>query len=192
VTLTCPICGRGSLSAETYSDEIRHNDQTLVVSDLEGSRCDTCNADPVLTEQIKRNQIRISDAKRRADGLLASADIKAIRERLRLSQPEAAALFGGGANAFSKYERGEVAQSVPMDRLMRAVAAFPFLVEFLRAASGSEVSTAHAAGYTAAQNISLNDPAYTSKPVVGEHVAVSSMESQSVVSLTDWRSKKVA
>jgi HTH-type transcriptional regulator/antitoxin MqsA len=28
-------------------------------------------------------------------------------------------VFGGGRNAFSKYERGEVSQSVAMDKLIR-------------------------------------------------------------------------
>ena len=33
-------------------------------------------------------------------------ELKAIRKRLKLTQRQAAELFGGGANAFSDYERG--------------------------------------------------------------------------------------
>ena len=64
----CPVCERGTLSAERYSEQIQHNGKSLTVEDLERCRCDTCDADPVLTEQIRRNQVRICDAKRQADG----------------------------------------------------------------------------------------------------------------------------
>ena len=39
------------------------------------------------------------------DGKIA-AEIRTIRKRLGLKQAEAAAIFGGGVNAFSEYERG--------------------------------------------------------------------------------------
>jgi len=88
---------------------------------LEGYCCDTCGADPIFRDQIKRNHLKIADAKRVADGLLVGEEIRRIRMRLKLTQREAAEVFGGGANAFSKYERGDVVQSVAMDRLLRLI-----------------------------------------------------------------------
>jgi hypothetical protein len=44
---------------------------------------------------------------------------------LDLTQANAAEIFGGGQNAFSKYERGEVVQSLAMDRILRFFAAAP-------------------------------------------------------------------
>jgi len=38
---------------------------------------------------------------------------------LGLTQHAASSIFGGGLNAFSKYERGEVIQSKAMDKLIR-------------------------------------------------------------------------
>ncbi|WP_354470402.1 type II toxin-antitoxin system MqsA family antitoxin [Marinobacterium sp. MBR-109] len=37
-------------------------------------------------------------------------------------------MLGGGRNAFSKYERGEVAQSVAMDRIIRVCQTHPSLL----------------------------------------------------------------
>ena len=45
-------------------------------------------------------------------------------------------IFGGGTNGFSKYERGETAQSVAMDRLLRLVIADPSKLDELRAMAG--------------------------------------------------------
>ena len=71
------------------------------------------------------------DEHRRIDGLLTGPQIKAIRRRLGLTQAEAARLMGGGDNAFSKYERGEVTQSVAMNQLLLVLAAVPDALEVL-------------------------------------------------------------
>ncbi len=134
--ISCPVCGSKSLTAATHSHELMHAGQQVSVAELEHYDCATCGADPIFPEQIRRNEKRIADAKKQAQGLLTADEVLAIREGLGLSQAEAAQLFGGGANAFSKYERGEVLQSVPMDRLLRVAEAMPYVVTFLRQACG--------------------------------------------------------
>lgn len=186
----CPVCEHGTLSAETYAEEFQRNGAMLRVEGLERCRCDACGADPVLTDQIRRNQVRICDEKRRADGYFTGEEIRDLRARFGLSQPDAAILFGGGSNAFSKYERGEVVQSLPMDRLLRCTAAFPLLIDYLRGLAGLDVAVAQTESYVEMKGITLSDPWYTSKPVPGRRVLVSSgNEQSSVVSLTDWRKR---
>jgi HTH-type transcriptional regulator/antitoxin MqsA len=127
-TSDCPICGASNLTVDQHDAEFKHNGVALLVQGLERSVCSSCGARPVMTEQIKRNQVRIADAKRIHDGLLTGREIYSIRSLLDLSQADAARVFGGGGNAFSKYERGEVIQSVPMDRLLRLIIDFPALI----------------------------------------------------------------
>lgn len=128
----CPVCEEGVLTPETFGDQVRFENAYITVAQLERSRCSQCAADPLLPEQIKRNQRKIADAKRRAVGRLTGDEIRATREVLGLSQADAAQVFGGGENAFSKYERGEVVQSAQMDSLLRIVAANPWLLAQLR------------------------------------------------------------
>ncbi len=130
--LICPLCECGVLTARTYSDTFQHHGLDLSVDGLEGYLCAACGADPIFEDQIRRNHLRVIDARRRADGLLTGAEIRALREHLGLTQKEASEVFGGGANAFSKYERGEVVQSVPMDRLLRLVDRYPPLLEDIK------------------------------------------------------------
>ena len=147
----CPVCEEGRLTVESYDGEIKHNGAALAVHGLERCRCDVCGADPVLTEQIRRNQIRIADARRVHDGLLTCEEIREARELVGISQAEAAKIFGGGTNAFSKYERGEVEQSVAMDRLIRIARDLPEAAQFLAAYAGVSISHSYAsAGYVAA------------------------------------------
>lgn len=139
--LICPMCEEGHLTPATFEGDFKHNGNTIHVDGLECHRCGICGADPVLEDQIRRNHRHIADAKRRADGLLAGDDIKLLRESLCLTQQEAATLFGGGTNAFSKYERGDVIQSVAMDRLMRLIANHPYLLGALRAMGGEQLES---------------------------------------------------
>ena len=108
-------------STETY----RYKGQQFSLSDSEYSVCRECGFDVVLPHQKRRNEARIRDEHRRIDGLLTGRQIRAIRRRLGLTQAQAALLMGGGENAFSKYERGEVTQSVAMNQLLLLLDARP-------------------------------------------------------------------
>lgn len=127
----CPICETGTLVMRTWSGEIEHKSKTLNVPNLEYSECTLCSADPVLAAQARRNQVRIADARRAAEYLLSASEIRAARKRLGLTQHAASKVFGGGRNAFSKYERGEVIQSEAMDRLIRVACRFPEAWDYL-------------------------------------------------------------
>ncbi|HEC06256.1 MAG TPA: type II toxin-antitoxin system MqsA family antitoxin, partial [Thiolapillus brandeum] len=69
--------------------------------------------------------------KKQVDGLLSGAEVRALREKLGLSQADAAKVFGGGPVAFSKYESDDVAQSEAMDKLLRLAAEIPAAFEVL-------------------------------------------------------------
>ena len=132
----CPVCEQGQLTPETYDDEFLHNGNPIRVRGLERHLCSACSAQPIFPEQIKRNQIRIADAKRTVDGLLPADEIRRVREFAHISQSQAARIFGGGANAFSKYERGEVVQSVAMDVLLRLIRDIPGAAELAASYAG--------------------------------------------------------
>ena len=108
-------------SNETY----QYKGQEFSLSDIEYSVCRECGFDLVLPQQTRRNEARVRDEHRRIDGLLTGGQIKAIRKRLGLTQAQAARLMGGGDNAFSKYERGEVTQSAAMNSVLLLLDAFP-------------------------------------------------------------------
>ncbi|HET7370998.1 MAG TPA: type II toxin-antitoxin system MqsA family antitoxin [Gammaproteobacteria bacterium] len=158
--MICPACEEGRLTPARYSDDFHHNGRTVRVYDLEHYVCDQCDADPIFPDQIRRNQARIADAKRREDGMMTGAEIKALRDSFGLSQQEAAQLFGGGANAFSKYERGDVIQSGSMDRLLWLIASEPYLLDYLRIRTGRALPIQPQQIYSEGKRISMNDPNY--------------------------------
>ena len=116
--ILCADCGAKTLQSLIEKEEFNYKGHKLIV-EVEYSVCSQCGAEAILPEQIKGNDCRTRDAWRKVDGQLTGIEISALRKQLGLTQQQAAQMFGGGVNAFSKYERGEVIQSVAMDNLMR-------------------------------------------------------------------------
>lgn len=139
----CSECDEGRLRLSTYDDEYTFNEQPLLVEGLECGICENCGAEIITPPLVKKNQKRITDAKRAVLGRLTSTEIIKTREILGLTQQQASEIFGGGSNAFSKYERGEVIQSEPMDKLLRIAAQHPECVGIIAPlwkSSGSKVA----------------------------------------------------
>lgn len=137
----CPACESGVLVAFCGEQEINYAGRALLVRGLSFSRCPVCGEELALPEQAKLNDVLFADAKREADDLWTSSRIKEWRMKWSLSQQQAAKLLGGGANAFSKYERGEVIQSSQMNLLMRLFDDVPDARKYIRACAGLDAGT---------------------------------------------------
>ena len=131
----CAECGSLDFEVHIEPDEFQRNGHSYT-ADVEYSVCRQCGDEVIFTEQIKRNDCILRDAWRKIDGLLTAQEIVALREKLGLTQQEAAKVFGGGVNAFSKYERSEVIQSVAMDKLMRLALEMPAVLSQLKQQAG--------------------------------------------------------
>ena len=128
----CPVCG--SLQAlVAYSDEtetvrVRHLVQEI--HGMAGERCRVCGetfADSASTARWSEVATALV-AKARAD---EGAELRRVRQKLRLSQVQAAALTGGGHNGFNRYETGK-AQPVPaVVNLFRLLDKHPQLLQEL-------------------------------------------------------------
>jgi len=114
----CKLCNSEDVSDYVETDEISYKESTLQVS-IAYSLCNNCDREFISKPQILQNEAALRAAKKDYDGLLSSEEIIRARRTLSLTQEQAARVFGGGRNAFSKYERGEVSQSVAMDKLIR-------------------------------------------------------------------------
>ena len=57
-----------------------------------------------------------------------------MRKKLALDQREAAELFGGGVNAFSRYENGKTKPPLALVKLLRVLDHPPELLDEIRAA----------------------------------------------------------
>lgn len=137
----CPICGEGHLSEMTGSNPVEYGGRTSELP-LLYSVCDVCGSEQAGAAQTRANKRAMIAFRKQVDGLLTGAEVRRLRERLGLSQTQAAQVFGGGPVAFSKYENDDVAQSDAMDRLLRVAAEVPGAFTCLAAHAGIELADA--------------------------------------------------
>ena len=114
----CKLCKSENVKSQDGVEDISYKGRTIQVL-ITYSVCENCAREFITKPQILRNEAALRAAKKKFDGLLSAEDIVRAREELSLTQEQASRVFGGGRNAFSKYERGEVSQSVAMDKLIR-------------------------------------------------------------------------
>jgi HTH-type transcriptional regulator / antitoxin MqsA len=114
----CAICGEGHLHNTVETNSVTYKDTTKDLS-LYGSTCDVCGSEQANAVDVRNNKRAMLAFKKEVDGLLSGAEIAAIRKQYGISQKQAAAIFGGGPVAFSKYEADDVIQSEPMDNSLR-------------------------------------------------------------------------
>lgn len=120
----CPVCEDGVLTLKEGVNETVHKGVKGAVRFFY-EECETCGSEQADAHLSLKNKRLMIAFRKRAEGLLTGDEVRAVRERLNLTQSAAARIFGGGPTAFSKYESDDVAQSVAMDKLLRVADAVP-------------------------------------------------------------------
>lgn len=116
----CPLCGEGHVTGAVQLIESEYKGRVEQLP-LHFKVCDVCTSDFAGAEENKLNKRALIAFRKKVDGLLTGDEITALRKTYKLTQLQAAQLFGGGPVAFSKYENDDVAQSESMDTLLRVV-----------------------------------------------------------------------
>ncbi len=116
----CPICGEGHVTSMVEMVESEYKGHRAMLPS-HYQLCDVCHSDFAGVKEGKLNKRGIMAFRKSVDGLLTGDEICALRGKYKLTQGQAAVLFGGGPVAFSKYENDDVAHSEAMDTLLRLV-----------------------------------------------------------------------
>ena len=123
----CPFCGNKTYYHQTKSMTLQYKSIPITVNQP-GFWCDKCGEGVIGGEDRKATQKELQTLRAEIDGLLTPDKIKKIREKLKLTQSNAAEIFGGGVNAFSRYERGETPIPRPLSQLLLILKNHPNLL----------------------------------------------------------------
>ncbi len=131
-SIQCTSCGSYSMVRDdNHTEVITHNGESITLTGLSGWFCSSCGDGWFDND----SSIRVSEA---GDGLvlrtreLCSQEVRRIRKKLGLTQKEAAAIFGGGPNAFSLYERGKIEPHTSTLKLLHLLDRNPNLVDEIK------------------------------------------------------------
>jgi len=107
--------------------------ETTVIPDVEGEFCFACGEAVIGKSAADRLSSAMLAFNREVNSAAVDpAFIIRVRKKLSLDQREAALIFGGGANAFSRYENGKTRPPVALVKLLRVLDRHPELLEELR------------------------------------------------------------
>ena len=116
-TEICAICGEHASEHMTKSVPLTYKGTTFYI-DQPGHWCGACGEGILEPEDGKAVQKEIQHNKSQIDGILTPDEVKFIREMLNISQKEASLRFGGGINAFNRYEQGVTPLPKPLSQLL--------------------------------------------------------------------------
>ena len=127
-TQQCPGCGYSDMQRrEDHAETIRHGNHSVTVAELAGWFCPECD-EAILDEESSHRYGQAGDELLRQHREAVRQEIRRIRMKLGLTQRRAAELFGGGVNAFSRYERGEVEPGPSTVKLLHLLDKHPELL----------------------------------------------------------------
>lgn len=129
MTNKCGACGADN-STRVFKNKtftLKHAKATRGVKNLSGWRCGACG-EIVFDAASAQRYAAAGDAMVMNARHKQGAEVRRIREKLGLTQQQAAALTGGGHNAFSRYERGEAAPMPGIMNLLRLLEKHPELL----------------------------------------------------------------
>lgn len=133
--MKCPVCGAAELWHGTRDLPYTYKGETTVIPAVTADFCPACDesiTDAAESERVMREMVAFHKQVN-----AASVDprfIASVRKKLDLGQREAAEIFGGGVNAFSRYENGKTRPPLALVKLLKLLERHPDLLDEVRAA----------------------------------------------------------
>ena len=132
--LTCPNCGAATMVHDTRDLPYTYKGETTLLPAVTGDFCTACDESILDAAQSRRSmQMMLTFTKQVNAAIVDPAFITSVRKKLQLDQREAAELFGGGVNAFSRYENGKTKPPLALVKLLKVLDRHPDLLAEVRA-----------------------------------------------------------
>ncbi len=132
---TCPSCGAAAMVHDTRDLPYTYKGETTTLPAVTGDFCTACDESILDAAQSRRAMQMMQAFTRQVNAAIVDpAFITSVRKKLDLDQREAAELFGGGVNAFSRYENGKTKPPLALVKLLKVLDRHPDLLAEVRAA----------------------------------------------------------
>ena len=133
--MKCPVCGAAELVHDTRDLSHTYKGETSTIEKVTGDFCTACDESILDAAESDRVMRAMRDFSRQVNASIVDpAFIASVRKKLALDQREAAEIFGGGVNAFSRYENGKTKPPLALVKLLKVLDRHPDLLAEIRAA----------------------------------------------------------
>ncbi|MGE0805817.1 MAG: type II toxin-antitoxin system MqsA family antitoxin [Burkholderiaceae bacterium] len=132
--MKCPACGAAKLVHDTRELLYTYKGETTTIPAVAGDYCPSCGESVLDASESMRVSTAMLAFKRQINAdIVDPAFIASVRKKLALDQREAAEIFGGGVNAFSRYENGKTKPPLALVKLFKVLDRHPELLDEVRA-----------------------------------------------------------
>jgi len=135
MNMKCPLCAAAELVHDTRDLPYTYKGETTTIAAVTADFCPACDesiTDMTETERVMREMKAFNKQVNAA--IVDPGFIVSVRKKLDLGQREAAEIFGGGINAFSRYENGKTKPPLALVKLLKVLERHPDLLSEVRAA----------------------------------------------------------
>jgi HTH-type transcriptional regulator/antitoxin MqsA len=131
--MKCACCGAAELIHDTRDMSYTYKGETTSIPAVTGDFCPACGEAVLDREQGDRYSELIGLFQRQVNAAYVDPGyIAKVRKKLDLDQRQAAELFGGGVNAFSRYENGKTKPPLALVKLLKLLDRHPDLLGEIR------------------------------------------------------------
>jgi HTH-type transcriptional regulator / antitoxin MqsA len=127
--MKCPSCGAAELVQDTRDTPYTYKGESTTVPAVNGDFCPACGEAVLDAKESRRINALMREFNQQVNAAIVDpAFIMTVRKKLDLDQRQAAQIFGGGVNAFSRYENGKTKPPLALVKLLRVLDRHPELL----------------------------------------------------------------
>lgn len=131
--MKCPTCAAAELIHDTRDMPYTYKSETTIIPDVTGDFCPACDEAVFDAAESRRISALMREFSKQVNAAIVDPGFIAnVRKKLGLDQREAAEIFGGGVNAFSRYENGKTKPPLALVKLLKLLDRHPELLSELR------------------------------------------------------------
>ncbi|MCX7139417.1 MAG: type II toxin-antitoxin system MqsA family antitoxin [Proteobacteria bacterium] len=133
--MKCPNCGAAELAHDTRNMPYTYKGEKTSIPAVTGDYCPACGEAVLkMNESVRVSAAMLEFNKQVNAAIVDPSFIVGVRKKLHLDQRQAAEIFGGGVNAFSRYENGKTKPPLALVKLLKVLDKHPDLLEEIKAA----------------------------------------------------------
>ena len=133
--MKCPICAEAVLVHDTRDLAYVYKGESTIIPAVTGDFCAACGESILDAAESARTSSMMLDFNKQVNASIVDPEfIVSVRKKLALDQREAAEIFGGGVNAFSRYENGKTKPPLALIKLLKVLERHPDLLAEVRTA----------------------------------------------------------
>jgi len=131
--MRCLICAHAEIVADTRELPYTYKGESTTIPGVTEEYCPACGEAILDASESARASASMLEFNRQVNASIVDPEfISGVRRRLALDQREAAEIFGGAVNAFSRYGNGKTKPPLALVKLLRGLDRHPDLLEEIR------------------------------------------------------------